>query len=154
MPGDTTTTDTEDFFAVLSLPTSPETVLGFFTSAAGVCRWWGPTEGDGNVGGVLVTSFGEHGSNAMRVVESGPARVVWKPIAPAGASATGHTQEWLDTRVEIEVSPASAGAELRFRHVGLTRQLECWEPCVAAWTYFMSSIKALATTGSGTPFGA
>src|SRR5262249_59187666 len=91
----TTRTRTEDFPAVLTLPTSPDTVSALFTSAAGVSRWWGPTEGDGAAGGTLVTSFGDYGVNAMRVLEAGPTRVVWESIAPDGTTPTGHTQEWL-----------------------------------------------------------
>jgi uncharacterized protein YndB with AHSA1/START domain len=150
----TTSTRAGDFTAALNLPASPEAVFELFTSAAGVSRWWGPTEGDGATGGTLVTSFGEHGVNAMRVTQAGPARVAWEPVAPEGTTPTGHTQEWLGTTVEFDIIPAGAGTELRFRHAGLTPQLECWEACVSAWTYFMTSIEALAKTGTGTPFGA
>jgi uncharacterized protein YndB with AHSA1/START domain len=150
----TTSTRTEDFTAVLNLPASPATVSAMFTSAASVSRWWGPTEGDGAVGGTLVTSFGEAGVNAMRVLEAGPPRVVWEPIAAEGTTPTGHTQEWLGTTVEFDIVSAGAGTELRFRHAGLTPQLECWDDCFAGWTYFMSSIQTFAETGTGTPFGA
>lgn len=150
----TNTTITEDFTAVLHLPANPESVWTFFTSAAGVSRWWGPTEGDGGVGGTLVTSFGEHGVNAMRVREGGPTRVVWEPVLPDGATPTGHTQEWLGTSVQFDIVPADAGTELHFRHSGLTPRLQCWDDCNAGWTYFMASIEALARTGTGTPFGA
>jgi uncharacterized protein YndB with AHSA1/START domain len=150
----TTSTRTEDFTAVLNLPASPDTVSALFTSAVGVSRWWGPTEGDAAAGGTLVTSFGEHGVNAMRVLEAGPARVAWEPVVPEGITPTGHTQEWLGTTVELDIIPAGTGTELRFRHAGLTPQLDCWEACAAAWTYFMASIEAYAGTGTGTPFGA
>jgi uncharacterized protein YndB with AHSA1/START domain len=149
-----TSTRTEDFTAVLNLPASPDAMSALFTSAAGVSRWWGPTEGDGTAGGTLVTSFGDYGVNAMRVLEAGPARVVWEPVAPEGTTPTGHTQEWLGTTMEFDIIPAGAGTELRFRHAGLTPQLECWEACAAAWTSFLESIEAFATTGIGTPFGA
>jgi hypothetical protein len=150
----TTSTRTEDFTAVLNLPASPGTVSALFTSAAGVSRWRGPTEGDAAAGGTLVTSFGDHGVNAMRVLEAGPARVVWEPVAPEGTTPTGHTQEWLGTTVEFDIAGTSAGTELRFRHAGLTPRLECREACAAAWTYFMASIETFAKTGTGTPFGA
>ena len=150
----TTSTRAEDFTAVLNLPASPATVSALFTSAAGVSRWWGPTEGDGSVGGTLVTSFGDYGANGMRVLEAGPARVVWDCIAPEGTPPTGHTKEWLGTRMEFDIVPAGGGTELRFRHVGLTPQLECWDACVAAWTQFMASIETFARTGTGTPFQA
>lgn len=147
-----TTTRNADFTAVMHLPASPATVSALFTTVAGVSRWWGPTEGDGAVGGTLVTSFGEHGANAMRVLEAGPTRVVWQSIAPDGTQPTGHTQEWLGTTMEFDFVPADMGTDLRFRHTGLTPQLECWDVCVAAWTYFMTSIETLARTGTGTPF--
>jgi uncharacterized protein YndB with AHSA1/START domain len=150
----TTSQRTEDFTAVLHLPASPDTVSALFASAAGVSRWWGPTEGDAAVGGTLVTTFGEHGVNAMRVLEAGPARVVWEPVAVEGTTPTGHTHEWLGTTVEIDLAPADGGTELRFRHVGLTPQLECWESCAAGWTYFMASFQTFAATGTGTPFEA
>ena len=76
----TTSARTEDFTAALNLPANPATVSALFTSAAGVSRWGGPTEGDGAVGGTLVTSFGDYGVNTMRVLEAGPTRVVWESI--------------------------------------------------------------------------
>ena len=150
----TTCTQTEDFTAVLNLPASPATVSALFLSAAGVSRWWGPTVGDGTVGGTLATSFGEYGVNTMRVLEAGPTRVVWESIASDGTTPTGHTQEWLGTTMEFDIVPAGAGTELRFRHAGMTSQLECWDDCFAAWTHFMASIETFADTGTGTPFGA
>jgi hypothetical protein len=150
----TTNTQTEDFTAVLNLSASPAVVSALFTSAGGVSRWWGPTEGDGAVGGTLTTSFGEHGVNTMRVLEAGPARVVWESVAPDTMPPTAHTQEWLGTTMEFDFVPAGTATELRFRHAGLTPQLECWNDCFAAWTYFMASIESCAETGIGTPFGA
>ncbi|HEX4703382.1 MAG TPA: SRPBCC domain-containing protein [Pseudonocardiaceae bacterium] len=150
----TTSTRIEDFTAVLNLPASPATVSALFTTADGVSRWWGPTTGDAAVGGTLVTSFGEHGVNAMRVLENAPTRVVWESVAADGTTPTAHTKEWLGTTIEFDIAPAGTGTELRFRHAGLTRRLECWDACFAAWTFFMSSIETVVRTGTGTPFGA
>lgn len=155
----TTSTQTDDFTAVLNLPAHPSDVAALFTSAAGVSRWWGPTTGDATVGGVLTTSFGEHGVNTMRVLEAGPTRVVWESVAPDDGSAIGntsthHVQEWLGTTMEFDIVSADPGTALRFRHAGLTPQLECWADCLAGWTHFMASIQTFAQTGTGTPFGA
>ena len=144
----------DDFTAVLNLPASPATVSALFTSAAGVSRWWGPTEGDGTVGGTLAISFGEYGVNTMRVLEAGPTRVVWETIAPEKGPGTAVQQEWLGTTIEFDTVAAGSGTELRFRHAGLTPQLECWDDCLAGWTHFMASIQTCAETGTGTPFGA
>lgn len=148
----TTPLQTDDFTAELSLAATPPQVLALFTSPAGISRWWGPTEGDGALGGQLVTSFGEHGVNAMRVLEAGPARVLWESITADGTNPTGHTREWLGTTMEFDIQAEGSGTRLGFRHAGLTPQLECWEACNSAWIYFMASIKASAETGIGTPF--
>jgi uncharacterized protein YndB with AHSA1/START domain len=144
----------DDFTAELQLPASPPAVLALFTSAEGISRWWGPTTGNADVGGTLRISFGEHGENAVRVKEAGPSRVVWEPIVPDNGTPTGHTLEWLGTSIEIDILPSDSGSELHFRHSGLTPQLECWEACDSAWTYFLSSVEALVKTGIGTPFPA
>jgi hypothetical protein len=146
-------TDVRDFTAVLDLPARPEDVITLFTSPEGVSRWWGPTTGDGTVGGVLVVSFGEYGHNALRVLETDPRRVVWEPVVADGSTPTGHTQEWLGTRIEVDVRAAGESAQLHFRHRGLTPQLACWGDCLAGWNHFMDSIDSLVRTGSGHPYG-
>ena len=149
-----TDTRTEDFTAVLTLHATPATVVSLFTSAAGVSSWWGPTDGEATVGGTLVTTFGDYGANAMRVLEAGPTHVVWESVAPEGLKPTGHVLEWLGTTMEFDIAAAGTGTELRFRHAGMTPQLECYDECFSAWTYFMGSIQSAAETGTGTPFGA
>jgi uncharacterized protein YndB with AHSA1/START domain len=149
----TTSTNTQDFTAVLNLPVSPDDVAALLTSAEGVSRWWGPTEGDGGVGGTLTTAFGGYGVNAMRVVEVTPSRVVWESVVPEQGRPTVHMQEWLGTRLQFDLTPADGGTQLRFQHVGLNPQLDCWDECLAGWTHFMASIQAVAETGTGMPFG-
>src|SRR3954454_3450406 len=107
---------TGDYTAVLHLQSSASSVAALFTTAEGVSRWWGPTQGDGSVGGTLTTSFGEYGANGMRVLEAGPTRIVWESTEPDGATPTGHAKEWLGTTMEFDVSPeGGGGTELRFR---------------------------------------
>ena len=150
----TSTTGVKDFTATLLLPAPPAAVAELFTSPQGVSGWWGPTTGDGAVGGTLVTSFGAHGVNAVRVLQVTPDRIVWEPIAVEGTTPTGHTREWLGTTVEFDLVAAGQGTELRFRHAGLTPDLQCWDACFDAWTFFLASIQACVTAGAGTPFGA
>lgn len=149
---DIASTRTDGFAQVVELPVSPDDALQLLTSTGAVARWWGAAAGNADVGGTITVSFGEHGANAVRVLEVGPTCVVWEPVVPEGYEPTGHTKEWLGTRIEFAVEPGPAGSRLTFRHVGLTPALECYEPCADAWTYFLASIEALASTGTGTPF--
>lgn len=152
----TTTTETaaRDYTASLDLPASATDIAALFSSADGVSRWWGPTEGDATVGGTLITRFGDAGVNANRVREAGPLHFVWEPVAVPGTTPTAHTKEWLGTAIEIDIESTQAGSTVHFRHRGLTPQMECWNDCFAGWTHFMASIESYATTGVGTPFGA
>ena len=117
---ETSIKETGDFTAVLNLNADPPAVSALFTSADGVSRWWGPTEGDADAGGTLITSFGQYGANAMRVLEAGPTRIVWESIAADGTPPTGHTKEWLGTTIQFDITPADDRTELRFTHAGLT----------------------------------
>jgi hypothetical protein len=150
---ETTRRGTEDFTRVLQLPMSPDDVLALFTSTDGVARWWGPAVGSADAGGTITVSFGEYGANAVRVLESGPSRVVWEPVVPPdGFTPTGHTPEWLGTRIEVGIQPSETGTELSFRHVGVTPALACYADSVNGWTLFLTSIETLAATGTGTPY--
>lgn len=149
-----TATTSTDYSATLDLPIAPSDLASLFSSAEGVSHWWGPTEGDATAGGTLITRFGEYGANANHVREAGPRHFVWEPVAAPGTTPTAHTKEWLGTTIEIEIAPSPTGSTMRFRHRGLTPQLECWNDCQAGWAHFMASIEAYAATGLGTPFGA
>ena len=51
----------------------------------------------------------------------------------------------------LRPEPAGAGTELRFRHHGLTPQLECFEMCLAGWTHYLASLVDYVDRGTGTP---
>jgi uncharacterized protein YndB with AHSA1/START domain len=147
----TTPVQTTDLIAVAELPIAPSEVVELLTTPAGVSQWWGPTEGDATT---MTTSFGEHGVNAVRVVEAGPTRVVWESVRPLTGTPTAHVEEWLGTTMEFDLIPTGAGTRVQFRHLGLTPQLVCWDDCLAGLNHFMASLEALGRTGTGMPFGA
>ena len=63
-----------------------------------------------------------------------------------------HTPEWAGTTIVFELAPADGGSELRFRHVGLTPQLECFDMCHEGWTHYLASLVAYVDTGEGHPY--
>lgn len=41
---------------------------------------------------------------------------------------------------------------MRFSHIGLTPEIECYEKCSSAWGYYINtSLKQLITTNEGAP---
>jgi hypothetical protein len=51
---------------------------------------------------------------------------------------------------------ASAGpdrTELTFRHEGLRPSLDCYDSCSLGWDQYLRSLRSLAETGKGMPYG-
>ena len=63
-----------------------------------------------------------------------------------------HTPEWIGTTIVFDVTPAGDGTELRFRHHGLTPQLECFDMCDAGWTHYLTSLVDYVDRGAGHPY--
>ncbi|HEY1650688.1 MAG TPA: hypothetical protein VGG09_02280 [Acidimicrobiales bacterium] len=65
---------------------------------------------------------------------------------------TEDPHEWTGTEVVFEVVPKGNQTEVRFAHVGLVPEFECYEQCTSAWGFYLnSSLKRLITTGQGEP---
>lgn len=60
--------------------------------------------------------------------------------------------EWTDTHIMFEISEKDGKTELRFTHVGLVPEYECYEICEEAWTtYIQQSLRNLIVKGVGKP---
>jgi uncharacterized protein YndB with AHSA1/START domain len=135
-----------DFESVQTLAASPEAVLGALTTPEAVTGWWGPTTGATGEGGSFSVSFGD-GRRIDLVVESASTRqVVWE------VAAAPHTTEWVGTTIVFDLAPTGQGTELRFRHLGLTPQLECFDMCHSGWTHYLASLAAYVDRGAGEPY--
>lgn len=88
----------------------------------------------------------------IRVVELVPGeRVVWR-VDEGWLSFIEDTTEWDDTEIRFDIRRAGAGTEVRFTHVGITPEVECFEICNTAWgSYVGNSLNRLIDTGTGNP---
>lgn len=60
--------------------------------------------------------------------------------------------EWIDTDVVFEMARKNGKTEVRFAHIGLMPNHECYEICSTSWDrYITSSLRDLITTGTGQP---
>jgi len=141
-----TTQTTEDFQSTLTLSASPQAVLAALTTLDGLAAWWSPVTGSPSVGGELTFSFGEHGSNRVRVDAAGPEEVRWTVLDAEPAP------EWNGTTIVFGLEPVGSGCALHFRHQGLTPGLECWDDCFSGWTYYLGSLADHTDRGDGRPF--
>jgi uncharacterized protein YndB with AHSA1/START domain len=142
----TTTSTPTDLQFVVHTAAPPAAVYAALTTPEGISGWWGPAEGDATEGGTLTMRFSEHGAKGLRVEDAAPAaRVAW------AVRWSQCSPEWAGTRITFDLIPSGDGTEVRFRHEGLTPDLECYEACDSGWAHFLASLVAFVERGVGSP---
>jgi hypothetical protein len=130
---------------------SPEQV---FAAILDVGDWWtGQVEGRADeLGAEFTYRHSPQHYSLQRVVELEPGRrVVWR-VMDSHLSFIPEPGEWTGTEIVFEIVPAAGGTELRFTHVGLVPDVECFGACSVAWLHYVNgSLRSLITTGQGLP---
>jgi hypothetical protein len=88
----------------------------------------------------------------MKIVELIPnKKVVWE-VMDNYFSFTDDKSEWTRNKIIFEITEKENKTQLRFSHVGLVPDYECYDICQDAWgTYIKKSLHSLITKGKGQP---
>ena len=79
--------------------------------------------------------------------------VAWR-VLDNWMSFIGDQREWKGTEIRFDIAEHGGMTEVRFTHVGLVPQYECFEVCQDAWgMYVNDSLRSLIATGMGKPTG-
>jgi hypothetical protein len=140
-----------DFTTTIRVARSPREAFEAITDVRG---WWseeieGVTD---QVGGEFDHRFQDVHRCRIRVTELVPGeKVAWR-VLDNYFSFIDDQSEWKDTEIVFEISPKDDGAEIRFTHIGLVPQYECYDVCSNAWGGYVSgSLRNLINTGQGQP---
>jgi hypothetical protein len=125
-----------------------------FEAVTNVRGWWsqeieGGTE---RLGDEFTYHYQDVHRCRIKLVEVVPnERVVWH-VLDNYFNFTKDKAEWIDTMVRFEISPVGNKTELRFTHVGLVPDYECYDVCQDAWgAYISGSLRSLISIGKGQP---
>jgi hypothetical protein len=125
-----------------------------FAAITNVRSWWsGEIEGRTDTQGEEFTyRYQDVHYTKQLISEFVPGRkVVWQ-ILDAYLSFTEDPSEWTGTEVVFEVVPKGDQTEIRFSHVGLVPEFECYDQCSSAWGFYINnSLKSPITKGQGEP---
>ncbi|WP_049572540.1 SRPBCC family protein [Nonomuraea sp. SBT364] len=131
---------------------SPAEVFAAVTDVRG---WWSKniTGGTSAEGDVFVYDVPAVHHCRVRLEEVVPdRRVVWR-VLDNTFSFVEDQEEWTGTEVRFEISGRADGrTELRFTHVGLVPEFECYDVCHKSWGFYVGhSLRELIATGTGRP---
>ncbi len=116
--------------------------------------WWseqieGATD---EVGAEFKYRFKDIHRSTVRVTELVPGRRVAWLIVDNHFNFIQDQAEWKGTQVVFDISEKDSGTEVRFTHVGLVPDYECYDVCSNAWGgYIRGSLRSLINTGVGQP---
>ncbi len=130
---------------------SPEEV---FAAIVDVRAWWiGEIEGRADeVGAEFTYRHPPQHYSRQRVVALEPGRrVVWR-VTDSHLSFISEPSEWTGSEIVFDIAPVAGGSELRFAHIGLVPDVECFDACSTAWLHYVNgSLRSRITTGAGLP---
>jgi hypothetical protein len=141
---------TADFTTTVLVDKTPKEAFDAINDVSG---WWGETEGSSDK---LNDEFTYHYLDMhqckMKLIEVDPyKKIVWL-VLDNYFNFTKDTSEWTGTKIVFDIAEKDNQTQIRFTHVGLVPEYECYEICVNAWTeYIQESLVNLIIEGKGRP---
>jgi regulatory protein YycH of two-component signal transduction system YycFG len=143
--------DQKNYTAIFTVNQSPEDVFAAINNVRG---WWsGDIEGEtGKRGAEWTYRYKDIHYSKQKITELAPGKkVVWH-VLDGFLNFVKDKTEWTGTDIIFDIAKKGDKTELKFTHVGLVPDVECYGVCQDAWSFYIkSSLKSLITTGKGAP---
>ena len=138
-----------DFTTTLLVDNSANEVFNTINNVRG---WWqGEIEGNTDkLNDEFTYRMEEIHFSKQRLVEVVPnKKVVWL-VTESKLNFVKKKSEWTGTKIIFEISEINNKTQLRFTHLGLVPEFECYGGCSSAWgDLIQKSLFSLITTGKG-----
>lgn len=141
----------QNFATTFSVDQTPEEA---FAAIKNIRGWWSENiEGSTDkLGDEFTYRYKDVHCCQMKLIEAVPyQKVAWR-VLDNYFNFTEDKSEWKDTEISFEISRKANKTEVRFTHLGLVPEFECFDVCSNAWgSYINGSLRSLITTGTGKP---
>jgi hypothetical protein len=137
----------QNFSTTFTVDQTPQEAFAAINNVRG---WWaGEIEGGtGKVGDEFTYRYQDLHYSKQKLTELIPGKkVVWL-VSDARLNFTKDKTEWTGTEITFEISEKGDKTEIRFTHLGLVPQAECFNACSNAWGFYINgSLRSLIATG-------
>lgn len=140
----------QDFTTTILVDQTPKEAFDAINNVRG---WWSENiDGSTNK---LNSEFLYHYQDVhrckIRIIELNTQKIVWL-VLDNYFKFTKDESEWKNTKLIFEIAEKQGKTEIRFTHLGLVPEYECYHVCYEAWSNFINnSLYSLITTGKGKP---
>jgi uncharacterized protein YndB with AHSA1/START domain len=138
----------EGYSTAFTVSQSPEAVFAAITD---VRSWWtGEIDGDTDtLGGEFTYRYEDAHYSKQKITELVPGRLVVWLVLDARLPFTKDPAEWKGTEIHFDIAPQGDATEVRFTHVGLVPEVECFDACSNAWAFYINGSLRESITAVG-----
>jgi hypothetical protein len=141
----------QNYTTTFTVDQTPEEAFAAINDVRG---WWsGNIEGSTNkLGDEWTYRYKDIHYSKQKITELIPGKkVVWH-VLDSYLNFIEDKTEWNGTRITFDIAKRGDKTEVRFAHLGLTPEVECYDACTNAWGgYVNSSLRNLIARGKGQP---
>jgi hypothetical protein len=141
----------QDFTTTILVDKSPTDAFNAINNPR---AWWGKEiEGrTDRLGDEWTYRYKDMHYSKQKTIELIPDKKVTWRVVDATISFLEDKTEWNDTKIVFDIADKGGKTEVRFTHVGLAPDVECFEVCSSAWGGLItSSLRNLIELGEGDP---
>jgi hypothetical protein len=131
---------TSDFTTTILVDQTPEEAFNAINNVRG---WWTGEPGvEGNtdkLGDEFTYSYKDIHYSKQKIAELIPdKKVVWL-VTDSKLNFIKDKSEWTGTKISFEIDGKGDKTEIRFTHIGLAPDIECYRDCSNAWSSYINS---------------
>ncbi|HTF29953.1 MAG TPA: SRPBCC domain-containing protein [Flavitalea sp.] len=137
----------QDFTTTIVVDQTPNQVFNAINNPR---AWWsGEIKGSTDkLNDEFTYRYKEFHFTKQRIVEMAPDKTVVWLVTESQLNFVEDKKEWTGTKISFEISQQGDKTQLRFTHLGLVPEVECYDSCSNAWSQLIQQgLFSLITTG-------